>query len=285
MKAVLLLLAISAAAVVVRAQEDYLDTARQQYAAAAYEEALSALIQVGSDAPEPVLREAEAYRAFSLVALGRTAEAQSIAETLLRADPMLRVDSYPDTSPRIESMFAEVRTRVLPQLIRNEYQAARALATAKAPDAEPRLRHVREMLAQAQAIGVWDDTLADLRILVDGFLQLSQLSAPAPAVQLPAPTRGLTADAPGVIPPVALSQPPPQLPASLVALIKSLQPTGTFDILIDEHGLVDDVIVKRSVTSAYDALLVAAARKWKYKPAMQDGVPVRFIKTLNVKAQ
>ena len=30
---------------------------------------------------------------------------------------------------------------------------------------------------------------------------------------------------------------------------------------------------------------IAAARTWKYQPALKDGMPVRFIKTIHVKVQ
>jgi TonB family protein len=297
MKALVVLVTVSMT-VGAAAQEDRLEAARELYAS-------------------------DAYRAFCLMALGRTAEAESIAESLVRADPTLKIDRYRDASPRIAAMFTTVRARVLPQLIRDEYRAARALASAKAPEAQARLTRVRELLTEAQRSGAWDDTLADLRVLVDGFLELSGASAPAaasaptpPAVAAslnqpaatgakrapaaasrnrataaaspngsPAAPITATAGEPGVIAPVALSQPAPQMPPGLVALVKRLQRTGTIDIIIDEHGSVEDVIVKQSVNSAYDALVVAAARTWKYQPALKDGVPVRFIKTIHVKAE
>jgi hypothetical protein len=43
---------------------------------------------------------------------------------------------------------------------------------------------------------------------------------------------------------------------------------------------VVDTIVRRSLTPSFDTLLVRAAHYWKYRPAMKDGVPVRYVKTL-----
>lgn len=289
------------------AQDDTLRAARDLYASAAYEEALSELTRFAGTPAPALAREMAAYRAFCLMALGRTAEAETIAESLVREDPTLSIDRYRDVSPRIAAMFASVRMRVLPQLIRDEYRTARSLAVARAPDAGSRLNHVRELLAEAQEIGAWDETLADLRVLVDGFLELSRASAPAappaaatraaatgerPATSVApgppsAPTTTASAGDAGVVAPIVISQPPPQVPPGLLDLVKRLRRTGTIDVVIDERGTVEDVIVKQSVNSAYDALIVAAARTWKYRPALKDGVPVKFVKTvaINVKTE
>ena len=289
------------------AQDDTLRAARDLYASAAYEEALSELTRFAGTPAPALAREMAAYRAFCLMALGRTAEAETIAESLVREDPTLSIDRYRDVSPRIAAMFASVRMRVLPQLIRDEYRTARSLAVARSPDAGSRLNHVRELLAEAQEIGAWDETLADLRVLVDGFLELSRASAPAappaaatraaatgerPATSLApgppsAPTTTASAGDAGVVAPIVISQPPPQVPPGLLDLVKRLRRTGTIDVVIDERGTVEDVIVKQSVNSAYDALIVAAARTWKYRPALKDGVPVKFVKTvaINVKTE
>ena len=55
-------------------------------------------------------------------------------------------------------------------------------------------------------------------------------------------------------------------------------------MVIDEHGSVQDVSVRQSVNAAYDSLVVAAARTWKYRPATRNGVPVRFVKSVVVNA-
>jgi TonB family protein len=297
MKTVAIFVLLSGVAANARAgQEDPLRTARDLYASAAYEEALSELTRVGSGAAAAgAARQANAYRAFCLVALGRNSEAEAVAEALVRTDPMGAVDLR-EASPRIEEMFATVRRRTLPQLIRDEYRAARALAAQKAPDAESRLTQVQRMLAEAEKAGAWDDTLADLRVLVDGFLDLSRAAGlvassaaeAAVSAQAPVPSRDVrrifTAGDSGVIAPVVVSQPPLQIPPTLLDLVRRLRRSGTLDIVIDEHGDVADVVVLQSVNGAYDTLVTAAARTWKYRPATKDGVPVRFIKTVLLNA-
>jgi len=281
------------------AQDDPLRTARDLYASAAYEEALSELARVRSAAASSVdtARETDAYRAFCLVALGRNQEAEVVVETLVRTDPMLALDLR-DASPRIEELFVSARKRVLPQLIRDRYRSARALAVQKAPDAESHLKQVKGMLAQAEKIGAWDDTLADLRVLVDGFLdltggQVASSSASLPVVQPvvqqpdasrpavpPDPARVYTPADAGVVAPVALSQAPPYVPPTLLDLVRRLRRVGAIDIVIDERGSVGEVVVRQSVNTAYDTLVVASVRNWKYRPATKDGVPVRFVKTV-----
>jgi TonB family protein len=305
MKRVPILIAMLIAATVVTAQNDPVQAARDLYASAAYEEALAELSRAGGSprAPEAA-REMDAYRAFCLVALGRTAEAEKIAESLVRKDPLFTLDRYPDASPRIAAMFTTVRTRVLPQLIRDEYRSARTLAAEKSPDANARLGRVQQLLDEAKKVGAWDDTLADLKLLVDGFLELSREPEPAaappsaapaattsngtattaPVVRAAAPVTMKEGD-PGVAPPVAVSQPVPRVPPALYDLMKRLRRTGAIDVVIDERGSVEDVIVTQSVNSAYDTLIVAAARTWKYRPALKDGVPVRFVKTVAINIQ
>ena len=61
---------------------------------------------------------------------------------------------------------------------------------------------------------------------------------------------------------------------------KALRSTGILDVVIDETGGVVDATMRQSMNSSFDTLLVRTARRWKYRPAMKDGVPVRFVKTL-----
>src|SRR6266511_2206702 len=154
--------------------QDALGTARELYGSAAYEEALAVLERLADNAAPDVNRQADQYRAFCLYALGRTAEAESIAESLIRKDPMLQLDGD-EVSPRIEAMFATIRKRLLPALIRDEYQKARSAREQKnLTEAEPHLLTARHLLDEARKLGAWDEGLADLSLLVDGFLDLAQ---------------------------------------------------------------------------------------------------------------
>ncbi len=168
---------LAALAAPAAARQDPLVAAKDLYASASYEEALATLTSLADGAAPDVARQIDQYRAFSLFALGRTAEAERVAESLIRANPLARL-AEGEVSPRIESMFAAVRRRVLPGLIRDEYRAARAAIDGGSVEAnEPRLLRVSRMLEEMRALGPMDDTLSDLSLLVDGFLDLSRAAA------------------------------------------------------------------------------------------------------------
>jgi TonB family protein len=288
MRALPLIVALLVTPSVASAQDDPLRTARDLYASAAYEEALAELTRVGSSGATPKTPEIDAYRAFCLVALGRAGEAQAVAEALVRVDPLLSIDRFPDVSPRIATMFAAVRRRVLPQLVKDEYRTARSHALEGASDAKPRLLHVRALLGVAEQIGAFDETLADVRMLVDGFLELVQATEPRHATDVitdatpsasispPAAVVATTADA-GITAPTAVYHPQPRVPPALLELVRRLHKAAAIDVVVNERGMVDDVIVTQSVSAAYDALVVATARTWRYKPALKNGVPIRFV--------
>jgi periplasmic protein TonB len=298
-----------------RSSQDLLDAARDQYASAAYEDALSTLGRMDASVAPEVARQAEEYRAFCLYALGRTGEAESVAESMIRREPLLRLGAA-DASPRLESMFTDVRRRLLPSLIRERYRTARAAVDQKSfGAAEAPLTEAHRMIAEAERIGVKDDGMADLNVLVDGFLQLIRSNAeqriaaqpvvPAAAVPPPAPAAAgpavrERADAPpaaapaataivsrvysaadeGVAPPVALEQRMPAMTTEMQQVAKAVKTRGMMDIVIDESGRVVDVTMRQSLNPTIDALIIRSARTWKYRPAAKDGTPVRYLKTL-----
>ena len=177
--------------------QDSLSAAKDLYASAAYEDALSTLIRLtdGLTAPD-IARQVDEYRAFCLYALGRTGEAESVAESIIRREPLMKLDAA-DASPRLEMMFSNVRKRLLPGLIRDRFRTARsALDQKNLSAAEPQLVEARLMIGDAEKLGVKDDGLADLTVLVDGFLQLvrsaaEQRPAPQPAAVVPDAAAGL----------------------------------------------------------------------------------------------
>ena len=297
--------AVSVAVVTTSAGQDALGAAKDLYASAAYEDALAALSKM--NATPDSAREVDEYRAFCLYALGRTAEAETVAEALIKRDPLAEIDTR-DASPRIEAMFTDVRKRLLPGIIRSEYRTGRELFDQKkTAEAQPHLSSAAALLATAQKIGAWDDSLADLRVLVDGFLELTRADAApkapatpvaaaaaaptnavAPVEKTPAKPAGAKAyDAAdeNLTPPVIIYQSLPPLPPSLLPIVAAANRGGVLDIVIDETGSVSDATIRQSVNPMYDNLLVGAARRWKYKPALKNGVPVKFVKTIVVSVE
>jgi hypothetical protein len=325
MKAIVIVGVVLTAAQAGLGAQDSLSAAKDLYASAAYEDALSTLTRLNGDvgtAPE-IVKQVDEYRAFCLYALGRTGEAESVAESIIRKEPLTKLDAA-DASPRLELMFTNVRKRLLPSLIRERFRTARsALDQKDYSAAEPQLTEARLMISDAEKLGVKDDGLADLSILVDGFLQLirstadqrtspapspapapasASASAPAPAAAAvgsnaltpparpqvpqtlppaaPGSARVYNVGDDGVSPPVALDQRLPAMTIELVRIVKALKTTMLLDVVIDERGDVVDSIVRRSMNASFDDLIVRASRRWKYRPAMKDGGPVRYVKTL-----
>ena len=285
--------------VVARGADD-LATAKELYAAAAYEEALTMLARLaeaGAVAPE-----VEEYRSFCLYALGRTQEAEAVAQSLLKKNPLYKPQSD-DLSPRVEAMFTQVRKRLLPGLIRERYKAAKAAVDRKDfAEAEPQLVMVREMITQAEKLGIKDESVADLGVLADGFLDLARASAPKPAPVAPPPAapaataanaatkpdlpttpRVFDSSSPGVVPPVALRQNLPSPPLTLAKLLVGKK--GVVEVTIDVEGKVTDAMMREPVNAAYDTMVVNAAKQWRFKPATKDGVAVRFVKEVGVAIQ
>src|SRR5439155_2127437 len=179
--------------------QDPLSGARELYASAAYEDALTTLTKLhASDTAASNIEQIDQYRAFCLFALGRVAEAQTLAENLISKNPLLEVNTT-DASPRITAMFADARKKLLPGLIRDQYRGARsALDRKDYAAAEPQLKQVRKMIEEAERIGAVDDALADLRVLTDGFLDLAHAGVGRAAV--PATPENGTASAATTLP-------------------------------------------------------------------------------------
>jgi TonB family protein len=299
------------------ADQDPLNVAKDLYASASYEEALSTLSRLTDVRAPGVARLADQYRAFCLYALGRVSEAESVAESLIRREPLLQLDAA-DASPRIEAMFVGVQKRILPGLIREQYRESRGLVEQKQfKAAETRLADVHQLLVEAQRLGAWDDGLADLNVLVDGFLTLarSQAEPPAPAAAAPAapppaappvaapqvaapsePARAAAGEPSGepriyriddgdVRPPVVVYQVAPSAPPELITVVKALHKQMILSVLIDETGSVEKAAVRGSIHASYDSMLLNATRNWKYRPAMRNGAPVKYEKTVVVEVK
>ena len=102
--------------------------------------------------------------------------------------------------------------------------------------------------------------------------------APPPLIVVPSPRRIYGPNDPGVVAPVTLRQLLPAFPT------QKTRPSnqGSVEVLIDETGAVEVATMSVPVTPLYDRLVLAAARKWQYKAASVNGVPVKFRKTVQI---
>jgi TonB family protein len=260
----------------VRAQ-DVLQPVKDLYAAAAYEDALSAIAKLDTGTVNP---EAEQYRVFCLVALGRIDDADQVVETLLRARPEYRPDPT-QASPRIQALFAQVRRRIGPALVKHKYQEARAAMEQK--DRESAIDQFETMIRLADDPDIrTDSSVAELKELGSGFLELSRAmpAKPKPASEPAAAAAAPPARSNVIVPPVIVQQ---RLPAWVPdPNSRATEFRGAVRVQISAEGKVVAAEMVKSLHPAYDQMLLRAARGWLYEPARKDGVAIAMEKTVEV---
>lgn len=271
-----------------------LGAARDLYASARYDEALSVLNSLrGNDQADR--KSVEQYRSLCLLALGRAQEAESAIAEVVTADPTYRPGES-EASPRVRATFTEVRRRLLPEIATGRYQMAKATYDRREwAAAEQQFRLAVTLIDDPDTGG----RLSDLRVLAVGFLELSAKAAAPPPPPPPAPTPEPKAAAPvaaaapatpepgriyglddnGVIAVGVVRQEIPQVPANIIAMAK---PRGLLEVIVDEQGRVVSMAMRSSIHPAYDNQLLAAARDWKYQPATFNGQPVKFRKLIQI---
>ncbi len=268
------------------------------YAAAAYDDALAILN--GLHAPELRPEDGRAidqYRALCLLALGRTDEATRAIRTVVAAAPSYH-PSETDVSPSVRTAFRNVRQVMLPVIIQQKYEEAKAAFDRRnMAAASEGFTLVIELLGDSDlGPAASQSPLSQLRSLAIGFRDLTAAAAPpaaAPVAARPSapPPAALAAAAPApsvrlaapriynwrdenVVPPVALRQTMPVLGDVFV------QRQGIVEIIINEAGLVESATMRLPVNAVYDGLVLSATKSWRYKPATVDGVAVKVRATL-----
>ncbi len=278
--------------------QDSLATVRDLYASAAYEDALNVLGRMPTAPRSPdESRAIEQYRAFCLLALGRAAEAEHAIASVVEGQPTYRpVDN--DMSPRVRAAFIDVRKKLLPQIIQQRYGDAKAAFDRREFMAAAQgFQQVLDLMGDPDiAPVVAQPPLSDMRILAKGFHDLSASAAtppplpavpvaepPAPPVAAPAVTAPPAAPVvyvagdSRVVPPVTLHQELPSFPGVI-----TIGKQGVMEVVIDENGLVESAIMRVPVSPNYDQLALAATKTWRYKPAVANGVPVKFRKAVQI---
>jgi len=299
---------------VARAQ-DALAKAKDYYASAAYEEALSTL-QSAHDLPSSSeLTEVAAYQMFCLLALGRGDEAKQATEMLVRIDPLYH-PSEAQASPRVRTFFENARRPLLPEIVRQSYTQGRDAFDKK--DLTGAQKYFDLTIALIDEIGVaQDQALGDLRTVVSGFRDLTKLAVrretasestgspasnnakdPSPAARdtTPAtPASTTTAPVPAappapsiygpdnadVVRPVPISRAMPTWQPSN-PMEQKLEFKGYLDLVIDESGRVTAATLIKSIHPRYDSVLLQSVKNWKFRPATKDGQPVKYMYRMSI---
>jgi len=264
--------------------QDLLASARTQYQAAAYDEALTTLQQLAANKASlsaTDARDVEEYRFLCLLALGRKDEARTAMGIVVKSDPLYTLDAG-STPPRVVTAFTEVRRELLPQIATQLYAESKAAFDKKeTADARAGFEQLMQMLADPDMQG----KLSDLGTLAKGFLDLSA-TAGAPVAAAPAPAAAPVdpvAKASVVVPPVAILQNVPPIPSSLLRMTQLK--AGVLELMIDETGKVEAAKFLSPIHPVYDGMVTNAAKGWKYKPATADGKPIKYRKTIRIAVQ
>jgi hypothetical protein len=285
-----------AVASVVGARDETLERVKDLYRSAAYEEALAVLDQMAKDPASASSIEASEYRLLCLIALERKTEARDAVASMVTADPFYQLSQ---ASPRVRTVFREVRQSLLPAIVQRAYADAKAAFDRQDPQSTTQFERVLTLLNDPDIAVA--PTLADLRTVASAFRDLSKARAlrpeSPPAVTAPVVPAGSSDRSPEPVLPIVYREGEPDLVAPEAlnqALPRWVLPPGLsrreprewqgiLEVVIDEHGDVISATLRKSFHPAYDAQLVKAAMSWKYRPARKSGEPVRFLKLVNVR--
>lgn len=279
------------------------DAIKAAYAAANYDNALE---RIAALEPARVTPQLEQYRALSLLALGRSPEAEQAFERLVRQAPLYRITEA-DVSPRIATMFRDVRRRVLPSVAREMYARGKSSYDQKRfPEASSELAQLLMVLSDPDLEGQ-NAGVDDLKQLAEGFIRLAEaeMALAARAAEPPPPPPAAVVEAPapvapdpsaavvtkiviysaadtGVMPPVEIERRmPPWTPPPVIAR-SNAEFHGELEIVVNEIGAVESAAMTRPTVPSYDLTLLEAARRWRFRPAALNGQTVKYRLTYNV---
>jgi hypothetical protein len=269
-----------------------LGRAKELYASASYDEALTMLNTLSSDkAQSEDAATIAMYRVLCLVAVGRNAEVDAAIDRLVSQHPLYRPPSD-ELSPRIRTAVSTARVRVLPSLVQKRYEESKtAYDRGDFADASTGFKWVLNALADPDMSSVaTQPPLVDLKTLAAGFVDLSAKALappppPPPQVALVPATvtpprdfkRVFTAEDSDAVAPITVRQNMPRFPVNLTA-----QLTGVLELIIDASGDVESARMLEPVHPQYDSVLVAAAKRWQYQPAHVAGNNVRYLKRIQI---
>ena len=81
--------------------------------------------------------------------------------------------------------------------------------------------------------------------------------------------------------PVPVKTPPPEFPNAMKR--EGTSGVVAVSIVVDETGAVVSCTVAKSSRAEFEEPAVTAVKKWKFKPAQKDGVPVKIKLTVPIR--
>jgi tetratricopeptide (TPR) repeat protein len=293
---------------------DALMKAKALYAEASYAEALEVL-GTGEGA------EAHQYRALCYLALGKLPEAERSLEALINVAPSYTV-SEAELPPRLVTLFAQTRRRVMPGVARRLFAEARDEFQAKKYEqARGKFEQVLALTRDPMMAGAADAN--DLQVLSASYLDIVKSSAgpgPAATAGRPAVTKEPVfsgPQTPAVTLPVAspaasAPQPEPAAAPAAAAAAAAITPSkssvilpavtirqdvpayvlpygaqprtvsGAVRVIIGADGKVKAATMETPIDARYDARVLQAARNWLYRPATRGGEPIESEKVVSI---
>ncbi len=242
-------------------RQDSIAAARDLYTMAAYDETLAMLDRLGESAPvDEDQRAIEQYRAFCFIALGRMGDAERAIERLTRLDPAWEL-AESEAPPRIATIFAEIRTRALPGVVRERFTAARQLyGDERYAEAEAAFSSLVALLQRPSVAGV-AGAVGEVAFVAAAFRDLAASAAertraaaaqpPAPAERQPA--EGMSARA---AEPPAAEPPAPDTPSTAPAAVSAApapapEPSGA-PIATPLEPVVPPTIITQRIPRPHD---------------------------------
>ncbi len=279
------------------AAADPLDAAKALYRSASYE---AALVALNSPPPESDADEVDQYRALCLLGLNRAPDAQLAIDRLIARHPLMELDE--SQSPKVITMYRDARRRLLPPAAKSLYASAKAnFEHGDLTAAAAQFHDVSAIVSSADLAN--DPSLADLKMLADGFLKLTEQASTRAAVNVPPPEpKAAVAPATPTTPTASVATPGPKIfsgadtevvaPVAMVQTFPKWNPppgvaammpySGLIEVVINETGGVDAAVISRSVFPPYDRSLLIAAKTWQYVPAKRNGQAVKYRKVIEV---
>jgi TonB family protein len=129
----------------------------------------------------------------------------------------------------------------------------------------------------------------DVARLAHDFLDLIRLNTPPVSARplafraavMPATKEVYDGSDREIVPPTVVDQRLPPWPPTVRPAPGT---TGVVEVTINERGEVESAVMAPPFNSAYDELLLEAARRWRYRPALCGRLPVKFRRRVQVVA-